>query len=66
MDLNTSSKLPEWLDKETIEMLKQDVKEYDEAYTEDDEKNIPFDGNYDVVHSRAYHAKRILSEYGLM
>ena len=66
MDLNTSSKLPEWLDEETIEMLMQDMKQYDESYTENDEKNNPFDGNYDVARSRAYHAKRILSEYGLI
>ena len=66
MALNTFSKLPEWLDEETIEMLKQDMEAYDETYTEENEKSIPFDGNYDVARSRAYNAKRILSEYGII
>lgn len=66
MALNTVSKLPEWLDEEAIEMLKHDMETYDETYTEDDEKRIPFDSNYDVARSRAYNAKRILSEYGLI
>ena len=66
MDLNTSSNLPEWLDEETIEMLRKDLEGYDNLYTREDEMNIPFDGTYDVKRSRAYHANRILSKYGLI
>ena len=66
MDLNTSSNLPEWLDDESIKMYKEDLEACSNPYREEEAVNLPFDGSYDVKRFRAYRAKKVLTEYGLI
>lgn len=66
MDLNTKKAIPEWLDAETIQMYKEDLAACSNPYSEEEALNLPFDGKYDVKRDRAYRAKKVLTEYGLI
>lgn len=66
LDINTTSKLPEWLTPERIREYKEDL-EKAVPYTETEVNDIPFDStDYDVDRMDAYDAKRILSKYNLI
>lgn len=66
MDLNTTKQLPEWLTKEKIKELKQDLLICDNPYTDEDVVNLSYDGSYDAKRYNANLAKRILSKYDLL
>lgn len=66
MGLNTTTNLPDWLTKEKINELKENVKKYI-PYPEDEVIDIPFD-SYDLDFDRmsAYLSMETLKTYGII
>lgn len=66
MALYTNSEKPEWLTDDEVKKMKVYISECSNPYTKEELENISLDGDIDVLRWRAYEAKRILTEYGLL
>ena len=57
---------PEWLTDEEIQKMKQWIKDCPNPYTEKEISQIEYDGYVDIPRLKAYEARRILIEYGII